>query len=70
LIDLNAGAVFLREAATAGNNAHTIFGGENHFRLKCALTEKRGCAGSFYTLATWDFCKGYLSIRHAMRSDV
>jgi len=25
--------VFLREAATAGTNAHTIFGGENHFKL-------------------------------------
>jgi hypothetical protein len=33
LIGQNAGAVFLREAATAGNNAHTIFGGENHFEL-------------------------------------
>jgi hypothetical protein len=42
LIDLNAGAVFLREVATAGGNARTIFGGENYFRLKCALTEKRG----------------------------
>jgi hypothetical protein len=52
LIDLNAETVFLREAATAGNNAHTMFGGENHFRLKCPLTEKRECAGSFYTLAT------------------
>jgi len=40
LIGLNAGAVFLREVATAGGNAHTIFGGENHFRLKCALTQK------------------------------
>jgi len=33
--------VFLREVATAGGNVHTIFGEENHFRLKCALTEKR-----------------------------
>jgi hypothetical protein len=33
LIGLNAEAVFSREAATAGNNAHTIFGGENHFKL-------------------------------------
>jgi hypothetical protein len=33
LIDLNAGTVFLREVATAGGNAHTIFGGENHFKL-------------------------------------
>jgi hypothetical protein len=40
LIGLNAGAVFLREAATAGSNAHTIFGGENHFELWCALTKK------------------------------
>jgi hypothetical protein len=50
LIDLNAGAVFSREAATAGGNAHTIFGGENDFRLKCALTEKRGmCRRPLYT---------------------
>ena len=67
---LNAETVFLRETATAGNNAHTMFGGENHFRLKCPLTEKRECAGSFYTLATWDFYKGYLSIRYAIRSGV
>jgi hypothetical protein len=40
LIGLNAGTVFLREAATAGTNAHTMFGGENHSRLKCALIEK------------------------------
>jgi hypothetical protein len=51
LIGLNAETVFLREAATAGANAHTIFGGENHFRLWFMLTEKRECAGSFYTLA-------------------
>jgi hypothetical protein len=70
LIDLNAETVFLREAATAGNNAHTMFGGENHSKLKCPLTEKRECAGSFCTLATWDFYKGYLSIRYAIRSDV
>jgi len=44
LLDLNAGAVFSREIATAGGNAHTTFGGENHFRLKCALTEKGECA--------------------------
>jgi hypothetical protein len=42
LIGLNAGAVFLREVATAGGNVHTIFGGENYFKLKCALTEKKG----------------------------
>ena len=52
LIDLNAGAVFSREIATAGGNAHTTFGRENHFRLKCALTEKRGMCGGLYTLAT------------------
>ena len=52
MIDLNAETVFLRETATAGNNAHTMFGGENHSKLKCPLTEKRECAGSFYTLAT------------------
>jgi hypothetical protein len=33
LIGLNAGAVFLREVATAGGSVHTIFGEENHFRL-------------------------------------
>jgi hypothetical protein len=50
LIGLNAGAVFLREVATAGGNVHTIFGGENHFRLKRALTEKRGmCRRPLYT---------------------
>jgi hypothetical protein len=65
LIGLNAETVFLREAATAGNNAHTMFGGENHSNLKCPLTEKREWAGSF-----WDFYKGYLSIRYAIRSDV
>jgi len=48
LIGLNAGAVFLREVATAGGNAHTIFGGENRSRLKCALTEKGECAGGLY----------------------
>jgi len=52
LIDLNARTVFLREAATAGTNAHTIFGGENHFKLKCMLTEKREYAGGLYILAT------------------
>jgi len=52
LIGPNAGTVFLREVATAGTNAHTIFGGENHFKLYCALTEKRECAEGFYTLAT------------------
>jgi hypothetical protein len=52
LIDLNVGAVFSREIATAGGNAHTTFGGENHFRLKCALTEERGMCGGLYTLAT------------------
>jgi hypothetical protein len=70
LVGLNAETGFLREAATAGNNVHTMFGGENHFKLKCALTEKREWAGSFCTLATWDFYKGYLSIRYAIRSDV
>jgi hypothetical protein len=33
LIGLNAETVFLREAATVGTNAHTIFGGENNFKL-------------------------------------
>jgi hypothetical protein len=40
LIGLNAGTVFLREAATAGTNVLIMFGRENHFRLKCALTEE------------------------------
>jgi len=42
LIGLNAGTVFLREVATAGTNVLIMFGEESHFRLKCALTEKRG----------------------------
>jgi len=33
LMGLSAGAVFLREVATAGTNAHTIFGGESRFKL-------------------------------------
>jgi hypothetical protein len=41
LIGLNAETAFLREVATAGGNAHTIFGEEKHFRLKCAMAEKR-----------------------------
>ena len=49
LIDLNARTVF-EGVATAGDNVRTIFGGENHFRLKCALTEKRGmCMRPLYT---------------------
>jgi mevalonate pyrophosphate decarboxylase len=41
LIGLNAGTVFLREAATAGPNVLIIFGRENHIKLQPALTEKR-----------------------------
>jgi hypothetical protein len=52
LIGLNAGTVFLREAATAGTNVLIMFGRENHFRLKCAPTEKRECTGDLYTMAT------------------
>jgi hypothetical protein len=33
LIGLNAGAVFLREVATAGTNVLIMFGGESHFKI-------------------------------------
>ena len=33
MMGLSAGAVFLREVATAGTNVLIMFGGESHFRL-------------------------------------
>jgi hypothetical protein len=41
LIGQSAETVFLREAATAGTNAHTIFGGENPFKSQCTLHRKK-----------------------------
>jgi len=58
LIDLNAGTVFLREVATAGGNAHTIFGGESHFRLMCTLTEKKDVREASIHLQHKAFIKG------------
>jgi hypothetical protein len=53
LIGLNAGTVFLREGAAAGTNVPVMFGRENHFRLKCALSEKKGNVHEgLYALAT------------------
>jgi hypothetical protein len=50
---LECQTVFLREAATAGTNVLMMFGRENHFRLKCALTEKKGNVHEgLYALAT------------------
>jgi hypothetical protein len=42
LIGLNAGTVFLREAATAGTNVLIMFGGENHFSSKYVSVDEDG----------------------------
>jgi hypothetical protein len=58
LIGLNAETASSREAATAGTNAHTIFGRENHFRIKCALTEKADVQESYIHWQRKAFIKG------------
>jgi hypothetical protein len=70
LIGLSAGTVFFREAATAGTNVSMAFGTENHFRLKCAFTERKGNVHEgLYAPANMRLYKEHISIHNTIRSD-
>jgi hypothetical protein len=56
LIGLNARTAFTREAATAGANAHTTFGGENQSKPRHDETGKNSACYNWqmaFSLATF-----------------